>query len=60
MVAIASGIFAGLETLVTKVMTARQRVYVLLNFLGREVEAQIPHGELVHSGVTIRTQTGAL
>ena len=59
-VAIASGIFAGLETRVTKVLTARQRVYVLLNFLGREVEAQIPHGELVHSGVTIRTQTGAL
>jgi transcriptional antiterminator RfaH len=58
-VAIASGIFAGLETLVTKVLPAKQRVCVLLNFLGREIEAQIGHEELVHPGSSIRMQSGA-
>jgi transcriptional antiterminator RfaH len=58
-VSIVSGVFAGLETLVTKVLPVKQRVCVLLNFLGRELEAQIPHKELVHPGGTIRMQMGA-
>ncbi|MCX6966272.1 MAG: transcriptional activator RfaH [Verrucomicrobia bacterium] len=57
-VSIATGIFAGLETLVTKVMPAKQRVCVLLNILGREVEAQIGNHEVVHPGGSIRMQPG--
>lgn len=56
LVAIASGVFAGLETLVTKVVPSKQRICVLLNFLGQEVEAQIQHGEVVLPGDMIRMQ----
>ena len=59
-VSIASGVFAGLETLVTKVLPAKQRVCVLLNFLGREVEAQIGHDELVCPEGSIRRQSGVV
>lgn len=40
-VRIAEGAFTGLEAVVTKVMAAKDRVRVLLEFLGREVEAEV-------------------
>ena len=44
-VAIAEGVFRGLEAVVTQVLPAKERVKVLLDFLGRTVEAEIrsPH-----------------
>lgn len=44
-VKIAEGAFRGLEAVVTQVLPARERVKVLLEFLGRVVEAEIhtPH-----------------
>jgi len=59
-VAITSGVFAGLETLVTNVLPAKKRICVLLTFLGQEIEAQIRQEEVVHPGHTIRMQPGAL
>jgi transcription antitermination factor NusG len=55
-VTIASGLFAGMSTLVTRVWPAKKRVSVLLNFLGQEVEAQIAHEGLVHPDNFIRNQ----
>ncbi|HEV7869395.1 MAG TPA: transcription termination/antitermination NusG family protein, partial [Chthoniobacteraceae bacterium] len=40
-VKIAEGAFRGLEAVVTQVLPAKERVKVLLNFLGRMVEAEI-------------------
>jgi len=40
-VQIAEGPFQGLEAVVTRVVPARQRVRVLLEFLGRSVETEI-------------------
>ena len=41
-VRIAEGPFQGLEVLVTRLLPARERVKVLLEFLGRPVETEIP------------------
>jgi transcriptional antiterminator RfaH len=38
---VAAGPFAGLRALVTRYLPARQRVLVLLEFLGREMEAEV-------------------
>ena len=38
---IAEGAFQGLEAVITQVLPAKERVKVLLTFLGREVEAEI-------------------
>lgn len=44
-VRIAKGAFHGLEAVVTQVLPAKERVKVLLEFLGRSVEAEVPmHG----------------
>lgn len=41
-VRIAQGAFHGLDAVVTQVLPAKERVKVLLEFLGRSVEAEIP------------------
>lgn len=41
-VQIADGVFHGLKAVVTQVMPARQRVTVLLNFLGRQTSVELP------------------
>ncbi|MBV9672003.1 MAG: hypothetical protein JO076_04165 [Verrucomicrobia bacterium] len=40
-VKIADGVFAGLETVVTRVLPAKERVKVLMDFLGRQMETEI-------------------
>ena len=45
-VTLASGAFAGLEAVITRVVPAKERVLVLLEFLGRQVEAEIANTEV--------------
>jgi transcriptional antiterminator RfaH len=49
-VLISGGAFSGLTAVVTRVMPARQRVGVLLEFLGRQTEVEMPSDRLVREG----------
>jgi transcriptional antiterminator RfaH len=40
-VRIAEGAFAGLEAIVTQILPAKERVRVLMDFLGRKMEAEV-------------------
>jgi transcriptional antiterminator RfaH len=40
-VKVVEGVFFGLEAMVTQVMTAKERVKVLMDFLGRKMEAEL-------------------
>ena len=40
-VKLAGGAFAGLDAVVTQILPARDRVRVLMEFLGRKVEAEL-------------------
>jgi transcriptional antiterminator RfaH len=42
-VKVAEGAFAGLEAVVTQVLPAKQRIKVLIEFLGRRMEAEVEH-----------------
>lgn len=46
-VCVASGPFAGLQALVTRVMPGPQRVAVLLEFLGRQTTVELSSGQLL-------------
>jgi transcription antitermination factor NusG len=46
-VQVVEGAFAGLKAVVTKMMPARQRVAVLLQFLGRMSETEVPIGSVL-------------
>jgi transcriptional antiterminator RfaH len=46
-VKIAEGAFAGLEAVVTQVLSAKQRVKVLMDFLGRKMEAEVEHSSVL-------------
>jgi transcriptional antiterminator RfaH len=46
-VQLVEGAFAGLRAIVTRVMPARQRVAVLLQFLGRMSETEVPIGSVL-------------
>lgn len=46
-VVIIDGAFAGLETVVTAALPAKERVKVLMNFLGREIEVEIPQSSVL-------------
>jgi transcriptional antiterminator RfaH len=48
-VEIAGGAFFGLAAVVTRVMPGRQRVAVLLDFLGRQTTVELDHGQLAQS-----------
>ncbi len=42
-VKIVEGVFVGLEAVVTQVVPAKERVKILMDFLGRKVEADVEH-----------------
>jgi transcriptional antiterminator RfaH len=46
-VKITAGAFFGLEAVVTQVLPAKERVKVLLEFLGRMTETELPKSEVV-------------
>jgi transcriptional antiterminator RfaH len=46
-VEISGGIFHGLRAVVTRVMPARQRVAVLLDFLGRQTSVELPKSAVI-------------
>jgi transcriptional antiterminator RfaH len=56
---IVSGAFQGLEAVVTQVLPARDRVKVLLEFLGREVEAQVAVRDILSTKSPRGTIAGA-
>jgi transcriptional antiterminator RfaH len=49
-VRIAEGPFQGLEALVTRLMPAKERIRVLLDFLGRSVETEVPTPKVLPVG----------
>ena len=49
-VQIAGGVFHGLRAVVTQVMPARNRVTVLLEFLGRQTAVELPLDQVVREG----------
>ena len=46
-VKIVEGAFSGLEAVVTQVVPARERVKILMDFLGRKVEAELEHSSVL-------------
>jgi transcriptional antiterminator RfaH len=46
-VQIIEGPFQGLEVLVTQLLPAKERIRVLLNFLGRSLEMEIPEAKVL-------------
>jgi transcriptional antiterminator RfaH len=42
-VKVVEGVFVGLEAVVTQVVPAKERVKILMDFLGRKVEAEVEH-----------------
>lgn len=48
-VLISGGSFHGLTAVVTRVMPSRERVAVLLEFLGRETSVEVPVSSLLHN-----------
>jgi transcription antitermination factor NusG len=48
-VEIAGGAFLGLSAVVTRVMPGRQRVAVLLDFLGRQTTVELDRGQLARN-----------
>jgi transcriptional antiterminator RfaH len=50
-VRIADGIFAGLDAVVINVLPARERVKILLDFLGRQIEAEVKHSSVLRHTV---------
>jgi transcriptional antiterminator RfaH len=46
-VRIVEGAFAGLEAVVVQVLSAKERVKILLDFLGRKIEAEVEHANVL-------------
>jgi transcriptional antiterminator RfaH len=46
-VRIAEGAFAGLEAVVTQILPAKERVRVLMDFLGRKMEAEVEYSSIL-------------
>jgi transcriptional antiterminator RfaH len=46
-VKIVDGIFGGLEAVVTQVVPAKERVKVLMDFLGRQIEAEVERSNVL-------------
>ncbi|MEY4387579.1 MAG: hypothetical protein RLY20_2862 [Verrucomicrobiota bacterium] len=55
-VEVASGAFRGLKAVVSRVMPARDRVLVLLEFLGRQTGVEVAASEVVREGEPRRRQ----
>jgi transcriptional antiterminator RfaH len=49
---VAKGAFAGLEAVVTQILPARARVRVLMDFLGRKVEAELESSVVLRSAAS--------
>lgn len=49
-VQIAGGVFHGLRAVITRVMPSRERVAVLLEFLGQQTTVEVPREALVRDG----------
>lgn len=47
---VATGAFRGLKAVVTRVMPARERVFVLLEFLGRQTSVEIAAANVIREG----------
>ena len=47
-VTVVEGAFLGLDALVTQVLPAKQRVKVLMDFLGRKMEAEVQYSSVLH------------
>jgi transcriptional antiterminator RfaH len=47
---VASGAFRGLKAVVSRVMPSRERVLVLLDFLGRQTSVEIGAGDVIREG----------
>ena len=48
---ISGGAFHGLQAVVMRIMPGRDRVTVLLDFLGRQTAVEVHHSSIVHSGI---------
>jgi transcriptional antiterminator RfaH len=59
-VTIAAGAFAGLEAVVTQVLPAKERVTVLIEFLGRKIEAEVECCRILHQSEQKAAATGEL
>ena len=46
-VKIVNGTFTGLEAVVTQVLPAKERIKVLMDFLGRKIEAEVEHSNVL-------------
>jgi transcriptional antiterminator RfaH len=46
-VKVTQGVFVGLEAVITQVLPARQRVKILMDFLGRKIEAEVEHASVL-------------
>ena len=49
-VRVAGGAFHGLRAVITRVMPSRERVAVLLEFLGRQTTVELPKEALIRDG----------
>ena len=47
---IADGAFCGLESVVTHLLSGKDRVRILIDFLGRQIEAEVSRTSVVHVG----------
>lgn len=59
-VTIATGAFAGLEAVVTQVLSAKERVKVLVEFLGKTIEAEVECCRILHHSEQRTGATGEL
>jgi transcriptional antiterminator RfaH len=50
-VRIVEGAFAGLEAVVVQVLPAKERVKILMDFLGRKIEAEVEHASVLRQVV---------
>jgi transcriptional antiterminator RfaH len=50
-VRIVDGVFAGLEAVVVQVLPAKERVRILMDFLGRKIEAELEHASVLRQVV---------
>jgi transcriptional antiterminator RfaH len=50
-VKVVGGVFAGLEAVVTQVLSAKERVRILMDFLGRQMEAEVEQSSVLPHAV---------
>ena len=59
-VTVAAGVFAGLEVVITQVLPAKERVKVLMDFLGRKIETELERCRIMHKSEQPPGKTGDL